>query len=404
MPTVAHTNQPTMPDDVDIHDGAFVRDPFAVYEQLRRDCPLARSNKHGGFWLMTRYEDVRAAAINWRDYTSSVAGVTAIPVITPRTEPMLPIEIDPPRHSRYRALVNPVFAPERVAEITPRIKTLARSVVEAMLERGAADAASTFCVPIAITSLAAFTDIPIADSDRWVGWITRMFDVSDPVAGAAASRDLVAYIDQLVAERRAAPTGDFLSTLIAAEIDGERLDDNQIRSFMTVVFGAGFETTADGLSVMLWWLAEHPEALARLAADPAMIPTAVEEFLRHSAPIQIFGRNASRDIALHGRTIGAGDIVALGFGSANRDPSAFQQPDELRLDRRPNKHLTFGAGPHLCAGAGVARMEMAVTLETLIETGVSLSFDPAATPQWKTRGDRRGLSSLPLIIEKKTTD
>ena len=93
---------------------AFVRDPFAAYDRLRRDCPLARSNKHGGFWLMTRYEDVRAAAINWRDYTSSVAGVTAIPVITPRTEPMLPIEIDPPRHSRYRALVNPVFAPERV--------------------------------------------------------------------------------------------------------------------------------------------------------------------------------------------------------------------------------------------------------------------------------------------------
>ena len=106
-------------------------------------------------------------------------------------------------------------------------------------------------MPVAITSLAAFTDIPLADSERWVGWITRMFDVSDPVAGAAASRELVAYIDGLIAERRAAPTGDFISTLIAAEIDGERLDDNQIRSFMTVVFGAGFETTADGLSVML---------------------------------------------------------------------------------------------------------------------------------------------------------
>ena len=103
-------------------------------------------------------------------------------------------------------------------------------------------------------------------------------------------------------------------------------------------------------------------------------------------------------------TIGAGDIVALGFGSANRDPAAFEQPDEMRLDRKPNKHLTFGAGPHLCAGAGVARMEMAVALETLIETGVSLSLDPAAAPQWKTRGDRRGLSSLPLIIKKKTTD
>src|SRR4051812_43511653 len=138
MSVVAHMNEPTIPEDVDIHDPAFVHEPFAAFEKLRHDCPLARSNRHGGFWLMTRYEDVRAAAINWRDYTSSVAGVTAIPVITPRTEPMLPIEIDPPRHSRYRALVNPVFAPERVQEITPRIKALARSIVDSMGATGAA--------------------------------------------------------------------------------------------------------------------------------------------------------------------------------------------------------------------------------------------------------------------------
>ncbi|WP_027168509.1 cytochrome P450 [Mesorhizobium sp. WSM3224] len=400
----ATLNKPQIPQDVDIHDPAFVRDPFTVYDRLRRDCPVARSNKHGGFWLMTRYEDVRAGAINWRDFTSSVAGVTAIPVITPRTEPMLPIEIDPPHHSRYRALVNPVFAPERVAEITPRIKDLARSILERMAQKGSADAVAEFCVPVAITSLAAFTDVPLADSERWVDWITRMFDVGDPVAGAAASRELVAYIDGLIAARRAIPTGDFISMLMAAEIDGERLEDGQIRSFMTVVFGAGFETTADGLSVMLHWLAENPASLARLAAEPGLIPTAVEEFLRFSAPIQVFGRNAARDLCVHDRRIRAGDIVALAFGSANRDPAVFEAPDELRLDRKPNRHLTFGAGPHLCAGAGVARMELAVALEALIETGIGLALDPGAAPRWKTRGDRRGLAKLPLLVERKKTD
>ncbi len=404
MSDTATLNEPRIPEDVDIHDPVFVRDPFTAYDRLRRECPIARSNKHGGFWLMTRHEDVRACAINWRDYTSSVAGVTAIPVITPRTEPMLPIEIDPPRHSRYRALVNPVFTPERVAEITPRIRNLADSMLARMAENGRADAVAEFCVPVAITSLAAFTDVPLADSERWVGWITKMFDVSDPVAGAAASRELVAYIDGLIATRRAAPTDDFISTLMAAEIDGERLDDGQIRSFVTVVFGAGFETTADGLSVMLHWLAENPDSLARLAAEPALIPTAVEEFLRFSSPIQIFGRNAARDLSVHERHIQAGDIVALGFGSANRDPAAFEAPDELRLDRRPNRHLTFGAGPHLCAGAGVARMEFAVTLEALIEAGIGLALDPAFAPRWKTRGDRRGLASLPLLIERRKTD
>lgn len=393
-----------MPDDVDIHESAFVGDPFPAYDRLRRECPLARSNKHGGFWLMTRYEDVRAAAINWRDYTSSVVGVTAIPVITPRTEPQLPIEIDPPQHSRYRALVNPVFAPERVAAITPRIKALAQSIVERMAAKGTAEAVSEFCVPVAINSLAAFTDVPLADSERWIGWITRMFDVRDRVSGATASRDLVAYIEGLIAARRAEPTGDFLSMLVAAEIDGERLDDKQIRSFMTVVFGAGFETTADALSVMLYWLAEHPEGLARLSAKPELIPSAVEEFLRYSSPIQVFGRNASRDLCLHSRDMKAGEIVALGFGSANRDPTVFEAADELRLDRVPNKHLAFGAGPHLCAGAAVARMEMAATLQVLIESGIGLALDPAGALRWKTRGDRRGLPALPLIIKKKTTD
>jgi cytochrome P450 len=405
MPDTATIAERTIPEDVDIHDPAFVADPAGAFARLRRECPVARSNKYGGFWLLTRYEDVRAAAIDWRDYTSSVVGVTAIPVITPRTEPQLPIEIDPPQHSRYRALVNPVFAPQRVAAITLRVKALARELIEGMAAGdGRAEAVAEFCVPVAITSLAAFTDVPLQDSDRWVGWITRMFDVSDRVAGVAASRELVAYIDALIAARRAAPTGDFISMLIAAEVDGERLDDTQIRSFMTVVFGAGFETTADALSVMLHWLARHPEALARLAAEPALIPAAVEEFLRWSSPIQVFGRNASRDLCLHGRDIAAGDIVALGFGAANRDPSVFEAPDELRLDRKPNRHLTFGAGPHLCAGAGVARMELAVTLETLVELGAGLAPDPAGEPRWKTRGDRHGLASLPLIIKTEKTD
>ncbi|UCI25677.1 cytochrome P450 [Mesorhizobium sp. B2-8-5] len=393
----------TIPDDVDIHDPAFVADPFSAFDRLRRECPVARSNRHGGFWLLSRYDDVRCAAINWRDYTSSVPGVTAIPVITPRTEPQLPIEVDPPRHSRYRALVNPVFAPQRVAAITPRVRALARSLFEKMAAKGQAEIVAEFCVPVAVSSLAAFTDVPLEDSDRWIGWITSMFNMSDPAAGAASSRELNAYIEKLIAARRSKPTDDFISMLIAAEIDGERLDDNQIRSFMTVVFGAGFETTADGLSVMLHWLAEHPKALERLAEEPALVPTAVEEFLRYSSPIEIFGRNASHDLCLHGRNIREGDIVALGFGSANRDPSVFEAPNELRLDRNPNKHLTFGAGPHLCAGAGVARMEMAVTLETLIEARLSLAPDTTKELRWKTRGDRHGLSCLPLKIETRKT-
>ncbi len=398
MSEAVTVNEALSVDEVDIHGPGFLADPFAAFAHLRDSCPLARSNQYGGFWLLTRYDDVRAAALNWRDFTSSVAGVTAIPVITPRTEPMLPIEIDPPRHSHYRALVSPLFAPARIAEIAPRIKATATALLAEMARAGTAEAVSAYCVPLAITALAAFTDVPLADSERWVGWVARMFDVGDRQAGAAASRELVAYIDALIAARRAAPTGDFISLLTAAELDGERLGDAEIRSFMTVVFGAGFETTADGLSVMLNWLAEHPEGLAALAREPTLIPGAVEEFLRFATPVQIFGRNATHDLVLHDRAIAAGDIVALGFGAANRDPSVFERPDEVLLQRRPNRHLAFGAGPHLCAGAGVARLEMTATLEALIDGRLGLSPDPNAEPRWKTRGDRRGLACLPLTV------
>lgn len=381
-------------EDVDIHAGGFVIDPPAAVAELRERCPVARSNRHGGFWLLSRYEDVRAAAVDWRTYTSSVPGVTAIPVITPRTEPMLPIELDPPEHSRYRALVNPVFAAERVAAMAPSIDAFARDRLEAIGAKGGGELVAEFCVPVSITALAAFTNVPLSDSDRWIGWIASMFDISDPVRGAQASAELGHYIDALIAERRSRPTGDFISTLIAAEIGGQRLSDRQIHSFVTVVFGAGFETTSDALSTMLLWVAENPEQAVRLRANPALFPSAIEEFLRFFAPIQIFGRNASHDIGLHGRHIPAGDIVALGFGGANRDPAVFPDADRCVLDRKPNRHLTFGAGPHLCAGAAVARMEMAAALKALAQTGFSYALDPDRPPRWKPRGDRRGLASL----------
>ncbi len=334
-------------DDVDIHDRAFVADPFGAFERLRRECPVAHSSKHGGFWLLTRYDDVRSAALDWRSFTSSVVGVTAIPVITPRTQPQLPIEIDPPQHSRYRALVNPVFAPQRVAAITPRIEAFIRDRLETMATERPSRRRRGILRPRRHHLAGAFTDIPLADSERWVEWITRMFDVSDRERGAAASKELVAYVDALIAERRARPQDDFISTLISAEIDGERLDDLQIRSFVTVVFGAGFETTADALSLMLQWLAGNPDALAAalrsridpargrgipapLLADPDFRPQRDEGYV----PARPRPRNAS-------------DIVALWFRRGQSRSGRVRSSEEMRLDRRPNRHLTFGAGPHL---------------------------------------------------------
>jgi cytochrome P450 len=391
------TTSPAL-DDLDIHEPAFALDPFPTYSRLRDECPVLHCERYGGFWLLTRYEDVRKAVMDWHTYTSSVVGVTAIPIITPRTEPQLPIELDPPLHSRYRALVNPVFAPERIDALRPAITAIASQLIETLLARSGGDLVADYAVPLSVRTLAEFTSLPRADTDRWVAWIRRMFDVRERADGARASQEFGVYIDELIAARRKEPCGDFISMLLAAEVDGHRLTDRELHSFCTVQFGAGFETTADAISVSLHYLAEHPDDRRRLAADPRLIPTAVDEFLRYVSPIQIFGRNATREIALHRQTIKEGDVVALSFGSANHDPTAFPDPERCLLDRAPNRHLAFGAGPHLCLGAPVARLELAVTLQEFARRIPHYTIAPGAAVAWKTRGDRRGLAALPVVI------
>jgi cytochrome P450 len=386
---------------LDIHESKFALDPYPTYERLRAECPVKHSELYGGFWLLTRYADVRHAAIDWRTFTSSVVGVTAIPIITRRTEPMLPIELDPPLHSRYRALVNPVLSPERIEELRPRVAAIATRLVDRLLAKGSGDLVPEFAVPLSVETLAEFAGLPKQDSGLWVAWIRRMFNVSNSADSERASHEFAAYIDGMIRRRRAEPCGDFVSILMESEVEGHRLTDKEIHSFCTVLFGAGFETTADALSVMLYYLAEHPEDRRRLTAEPALIPSAVEEFLRFVSPIQIFGRNATRDVEMHGQSIPNGDVVALSFGSANHDPTVFAEPEHCVLDRTPNRHLAFGAGIHLCLGAPVARLEMALTLAEFSRRVGELKIAEGGSVKWKTRGDRRGLDTLPVVLAGK---
>ncbi len=397
MTTVSSPNT----DDFDIHEPAFVVNPYDTYEYLRNECPVVHGSKYGGYWLLTRYEDVKEATRDWRTYTSSVVGNTAIPQITRRSpdDPALPIELDPPLHSRYRALINPVFSPQRIEALRPTITALAAQLVDGFIERGSGDLVADYAVPFSVGTLAEFTGFPKADTDQWVGWIQRMFNVHDREDGALATQEIIAYVYDLIARRREKPCGDFISLLIESEVDGHRLTDYEIRSYTMVQFGAGFETTADALSVMLYYLAEHREARQQLAENPALIPTAVEEFLRYSTPIQIFGRNTTREVELHGQKMAEGDIVALGFGSANHDPAVFPEPERCVLDRTPNPHLAFGAGIHLCLGAPVARLEMHITLEEFLRRAPP--YRVSGEVAWKARGDRRGLARLPVVIERR---
>jgi cytochrome P450 len=384
---------------LDPHDPAFIADPQPTYDELRAGCPVHHSDRYGGFWLLTRYADVRAAAVDWKTYTSSVAGVTAIPMVHQRDTPQIPIELDPPEHSRYRHLIQPAFRRDRVAALKPDLDELLAGLWARLLAEGSGDLVADVVVPFSLGTLGRFLGLPQEDTSLWLGWVRRMFaSVEDRAGALAASQELGAYIDELVAARESEPGEDFFSDLLSARLDGRGLTRDEIRAMGVVQLIAGHETSANAMSYALVELLRAPALTARLRDEPALIDTAVEEMLRLSSPIQMFGRNATRDVELHGCVIGAGDVVALGFGPANHDPEVFDDPHACILDRAPNRHLTFGMGHHLCIGAPVARLEMAVVLEQAPAALARLELDERHPPRWKDRGDQRGWSAVRVKV------
>jgi cytochrome P450 len=388
-------------EDFDHHNPGFVNDPAPVYLELHARCPVVRTERYGGFWFLSRYDDVRSASKDWEAFTSAVPNVTAIPSSHPRQDPDLPVEIDPPLHTRYRQLVAPVFTRRRVHAMKPELRAIASGLLDRLLAARGGDLVSGFAVPLSVGTLALFTGLPDEDRSRWVGWVRRMYDANDYDASdradtEEATAEYYAYIDALIASRRPDLGGDFISMLLASEVESERLSPRDVARFMRVLLIAGHETTASAMSFTLHWLAEHPEERRRLSDDSALIPTAVEEFLRLSSPIVLSARNAVHDVELHGVRISEGDIVALGWAAANLDAAAFAEPTRCLLDRAPNRHGTFGFGPHLCVGAHVARLELTVMLEQLGERVNELRVVGEVRPN--RNGSVRSLASLPVEI------
>ncbi len=384
----------------DHHDPQVVPDPERVFGPIREEHPVLHSDRYGGFWLLTRYDDVCAAAVDYEAFTSAVAGTTLIPPTQPRTTPLLPIELDPPEHTRYRALVNPIFAKPRIDTMRPAFEALATRLLERFARNGGGDVMADFAYPMSLGSLARLMDLPEEDEPLWFDWVERMYSnaLGDTGDQARAVHDAEAYIDARIAERRSEPRDDFLGMLLQAEVDGHRLSDPEVRQFGMLMLLAGYETTSGAMGMSLLHLAQHSELRAQLFGDPdRLVHTAVNELLRFVSPVQVFGRNAARDIELHGATIPAGDVVLLAYGAANHDPRAFEHPERCLLDRHPNRHVAFGHGRHLCLGANLARLELTIMVEQFAARFPDFQLDPERPPTWKPRGDVRALRSLHLV-------
>jgi cytochrome P450 len=385
----------------DHHDPRFVEHPDSVIGPIREQHPLVHSDLYGGFWVLTRYADVTAAALDHESFTSAVVGTTIIPPSQPREYPLLPIELDPPEHTRYRALVNALFAKPRIEALRPELEALATRLLEPIVAAGRGELMAEFAHPMSLGSLARFMNLPEEDEERWFDWVERMFSnaLLDKDDQREAVRAAEAYIDGLVAERREEPHDDFIGMLLAAEVDGHRLTDLEVRQFGILMLLAGYETTSGAMGMSLLHLARHPEQRAQLLADPGgLAHTAVNELLRFVSPVQVFCRNAAHDLDVHGETIPAGDVVLLAYGAANHDPRAFADPDRCILDRHPNRHVAFGHGRHLCLGANLARLELTIMIERVAELFSDFGLDPAHAPTWKPRGDLRSLARLDLLV------
>ncbi|GHF28245.1 cytochrome P450 [Streptomyces morookaense] len=369
-----------------------------VYAQLRSEEPVARVRLPGGHtaWLLTRYEDVRTALTDPR-FSKQAATAPDAPRLLPihRGSNSL-VTMDPPDHTRLRRLVSGEFTQRRMAPLRPRVREIAAELVDDMLasEGGTADALTALALPLPIRVICELLGIPVHEQDRFRRWSDGILLVAgggptaaaDAAGAQEAARNLMAYLGRLIATKREVPGDDLLTRLLRAQEEDDALSVEELLTFAMTLLVAGYHTTTAAISHLLLHLLDDPSRYAALLAAPEGIPAAVEEALRYSQVASGFGslRIATGDVKLGGVTVSAGEAVIPLMNSANRDASVFPDPDRMQLDREHNQHLAFGAGIHFCLGAPLARIELQVLLEALVQRGAVLRLaDSAQNLTWQ---------------------
>lgn len=383
----------------DPNESTFIRDPASFYSGARAQCPVFHSSAYDGFWNLLRYEDVKAAARNAEAFTSAVPGVTILPMAYQRTDPYIPIETDEPLHSKYRSIVSHLFTREAVRDQEDAIRGFACSLVESLRGRSVVDAAQEYAFPFVGRTVGLFLGIAEQEARRPVEIVKNILQgrLSSSDEAAAASNDLASFVDEKLAQRRQLPLGqnDFFTAISEGRVDERLLTAAEARMMGVNVIIAAVETTSSGLGMAIDYLGGCPGLRAALVKDRDLLESCIEELLRYFTPVQMFGRNATRDMDLGGQQIRAGDVVMLHYASANRDPGAFDRADEFIPTRRPNRHLAFGHGVHFCLGAHLARSELRIGLEEWMKALPAyrvIAEDAELTPH----GDMRGYWRLPI--------
>ena len=343
----------------------------AGFAELRRDAPVVRAPS--GPWYLARYDDVLAAT---KDVGTFIASFREPGVIVPDEEQLVS-EIPEPRHGQVRRIINTAIAAHRIGRIEPFCVELCGDLVDRLLaRRGPVDLVTDYVVPVPTTVIAHLLGAPPEDYTRWAAWSDEVVQGTYPTKNAnergegfaGAHPEFAAYVDALIAARRAEPRDDFITRLVQTEVDGRRLTDLEARSQLVFLFISGNETTRHLIANLLWRITNDAALFERLRGDRELVATAVEESLRFDPPIRFLLRNCHDEAELHGQRLCPHDKVAFGLASANRDETHFDDSASFRLDREdPRGHLAFGGGPHVCPGASLARLEARVAVEVFLE-------------------------------------
>lgn len=368
--------------------------PWSEYARLRATEPVswhAEPNGGPGFWVLAKHEDIRTVSRQPQRYSSARGGVfiETPDEMTLAVQAQMMLNMDPPRHDRFKLLVSRGFTPRAAQELTARVQRLADEIIDDLGDRDRADFVTDIAGRLPSSLIAELMGIPRSDGERLYELTEIMHTTDDavhsPEARLAAVGEMLGYAHGVAQSKRAQPGDDIASVLIASEVDGVRLTDEELQWFFLLLVNAGGDTTRNLVAAGMQLLFEHPAEWARLRANPdELLPTAIEEMLRYTTPVIYFRRTVTEPVVLRGVEMAEGDKVILLYGSANRDEDVFSDPDRFDIGRSPNPHLAFGGGgPHLCLGMHVARVEIEAIFRSLM----------ARCPAIRPDGERELMSS-----------
>jgi cytochrome P450 len=387
--------------DFDVLDPAYVADPFTIWDQLRASSPVAHTDRRGSTWLPTRYQDVVDLAHDVGHFSSD--DMMVIPFSEdPDQLPILqygipPISADPPLHTWTRRLLLPWFSHRRVESYQAMTRDLCAGLVEGFLEAGSVDAAGSYAQQIPVRVVAAILGVPLTMADTFTEWVRDVLEFADDIRlRERGVEGLIGFFTEEVARRKIEPRDDLLSYLLHSDVEGEQVEEDVVLGMAALVLVAGVDTTWSAIGSSIWHLATHPDDRERMVNDPEVMGLAIEELLRAYSPVTM-ARVVTEDVEFQGCPMKAGDRVLMNFPAANRDPTVFEDPHQVLLDRELNRHVAFGSGIHRCAGSNLARMELRVALEEWLRRIPDFRLAEGAEVTW-AGGQVRGPRQLPVVF------